>query len=255
MGPMAIDDIRVDRRGAVVHLTIARPAKKNALTGAMYGEIADTLDAAGAEGSGVGAVVIAGTDGVFTAGNDLNDFLAQDEQPFEENPATRFLRAISTTTVPVVAAVDGIAVGVGATLLLHCDVVYVTDRARLTFPFVQLGLVPEAASTLLLPAAVGQVRAARALLLGEPVSGAEAVEWGIATGLVPSDELLTTAGEAAERLSSLSTDAVRTTKRLLRSPVEPVADRMAVEGREFGRLLQGDDFKQAASAILGKDKA
>jgi enoyl-CoA hydratase/carnithine racemase len=251
---MTSEHIRVERQGSVVHVAIDRPSKKNALTGDMYLAVAEAIEGAGTDDSGVGAVVIAGGDGVFTAGNDLNDFLAHDDSSIEETPATRFLRAISTTPVPLVAAVDGIAVGVGATLLLHCDVVYVTDRTRLTFPFVQLGLIPEAASTMLLPAAVGPVRAAKALLLGDPVTGAEAVQWGLATELVEPGELAATAGRAADRLASLSHDAVRTAKRLLRSPAEPVADRMATEGRDFARLLAGDDFKQAAAAVLGRNR-
>lgn len=248
---MSSDEIRVDRQGAVVRITIDRPAKKNALTGAMYAAMAEAIDEAGAEGSGVGAIILTGTGGMFTAGNDLNDFLAAGDALAEEAPVSAFLRAITTTTVPLVAAVDGVAVGVGATLLLHCDAVYVTSGAKLLFPFVKLGLVPEAASTLLLPAAVGQIRAARAMLLGEPVSGAEAVEWGLATALVVAGDLLDTATATAERFCALSPDAVRTTKRLLRSPAEPMADRMAEEGREFARLLEGDAFKQAAAAIVG----
>lgn len=247
---MTDEHIQVADEGAVRRITMDRAPKKNALTGGMYRAIAAAIDEAGAEGSGIRVLVLAGSEGIFTAGNDLNDFLAADEDDFAASAPGTFLRALTSTTLPVVAAVDGAAVGVGTTLLLHCEVVYVTERARLTLPFVSLGLCPEAASSLLLPAAIGQIRAARSLLLGEPITAREAVDWGLATAMVGVDELAATATAAAERLAALDPDAVRTTKRLLRAPATDVADRMAEEGREFNRLLRGEEFRRVAGAFV-----
>lgn len=228
---------------------MARPAKKNALTAGMYLALAEAIDEASAEGSGIAAVVVTGEGDVFTAGNDLADFLAPSGE-FAESPPSVFLRALREATVPLVAAVNGPAVGVGATMLLHCDAVHLSHRARLVFPFVQLGLVPEAASTMLLPARIGHLRAARALLLAEPIQPADAVALGLATGV--AEDVVTAAGEDAARFAAMPGDAVRTTKRLLRTPPGPMADRMNAEGAEFARLLGSDAFRQAASAIIGR---
>src|SRR5215469_12087114 len=168
-------DVKVGVHGRVAQVTIDRPAKKNALTQAMYQRMADALLESDSDPD-VGAVVISGVADVFTAGNDLADFTAGNSL----DETHRFLDAISTVHVPLIAAVNGLAIGVGLTLLLHCDLVFVEPTADLSAPFVALGLVPEAASSLLLPRVVGERRAAEIFLTGRHLSGSEAVEWGMA---------------------------------------------------------------------------
>lgn len=168
-------DVKVSVHGRVAEVTIDRPSKKNALTQAMYQRMADALLEADSDPD-IGAVVITGVADVFTAGNDLADFMAGNSL----DETHRFLEAISSVNVPLIAAVNGMAIGVGLTMLLHCDLVFVEPAADLSAPFVSLGLVPEAASSLLLPRVVGERRASEIFLTGRHVSGSEAVEWGLA---------------------------------------------------------------------------
>ena len=185
-----MEHIITENRDGILRIEINRPDKKNALTAAMYQAMADALKAAEAD-SKVRVVLIHGKSDLFTAGNDLQDFL--DNRSRDENrPAFQFLRNISRAQKPIVAAVAGAAVGIGTTMLLHCDLVYAAPNARLQLPFVNLGLVPEAASSLLLPALVGYQRAAELLLLGEPFSAQTAKEIGLVTAVVPEDVLLET---------------------------------------------------------------
>src|SRR5579859_5337988 len=195
-------------------LVIDRPEKKNAITAAMYASLAADLDAARRDDD-VGAVVITGAGSTFTAGNDLRDFL-ENPPTGEDAPVFRFLFALAEFDKPLVAAVRGPAIGIGTTMLLHCDVVYASPSARFQMPFLDLGLVPEGASTLLLPRLVGDRRAAQWLMLGEPFDATTAVTVGIANEIVPDEALLGHAQKVAERLAAKPRLAMRYTKHLIR---------------------------------------
>jgi enoyl-CoA hydratase/carnithine racemase len=233
----------------VAAVTLNRPAKKNAITTAMYAALADALDAAEAEAD-VRAVVLQGDETVFCAGNDIADFV-DGRQAGADDPAFRFLRTIARFPKPLVAAVCGPAVGVGATMLLHCDLVYAGEGATLLFPFVDLGLVPEAASSLLLPQAVGHRRAAEALMLGEPISAAAAAEAGLVNRVLPDAEVLGFARAQADRLAAKPASALVETKRLLRSGAQAaVLARIEDEGAVFTRLLGEPAARAALTSFL-----
>lgn len=234
-------DVRVEVEGPVVTVTLSREAKRNALTQAMYGTLADTLEAADAD-PGVAAVIITGAGVAFTAGNDLGDFASG----VKLDQVDRFLTAISSVEVPIIAAVNGMAIGVGLTMLLHCDLVYVEPDAVLTMPFVALGLVAEAASSLLLPRLVGDRRAADLLLTGRRITGTEAAEWGLANEAV--SPALTAARNAAERLAVLPPRALRATKALLHSDEHTVTGAMAEEMARFAAALRGPEFAEVMAA-------
>lgn len=245
--------IRSSVRNQVAIIEIARPEKKNALTAAMYEALAVAVRTADQDPM-VRALLLTGQPGVFTAGNDLHDFL---ERPptSEDAPAYRFMRALIGCEKPVVAAVSGAAVGIGTTLLLHCDLVYVSPEARFSLPFVALGLVPEFASSVLLTALAGRARAAEKLLLAEPFSGAEALELGLATALVPAAEVLEHALHQAERFNALPPGAVRDTKRLMRAALaEPIERALAAEGECFYERLRSPEAREAFRAFLEKRK-
>ncbi|OYU87588.1 MAG: enoyl-CoA hydratase, partial [Burkholderiales bacterium PBB5] len=184
--------IKTATHQGVATIEIARPEKKNALTQAMYTAMAEALAAANADPA-VRSVLITGQPGVFTSGNDLEDFMQRPPslgKDGEETPVARFMGALLDCEKPVVAAVTGAAVGIGTTLLLHCDLVYVSDEARLAMPFVSLGLVPEYASSLIVPALMGHAKATEKLMLGEPFTGQDAVDCGIANAVLPATEVL-----------------------------------------------------------------
>ena len=245
--------IRTATLNKVLTIEIARPEKKNALTQAMYTAMAEALIGANSD-AGVRAVVITGQPGVFTSGNDLEDFMQRPPQG-EETPVARFMRALLDCEKPVVAAVTGAAVGIGTTMLLHCDLVYVSDEARLAMPFVSLGLVPEYASSLLLPALLGHVKAAEKLMLGEPFSGSDAVDCGIANAVLPAGEVVNHARRMAERFNTLPPAAVRETKRLMREPTRArVREVMAAEGVLFSQRLTSPEAKEAFQAFFQKRK-
>lgn len=237
----------------VATLEIARPEKKNALTRAMYQAMADALRAATADGA-VRAVLITGQPGIFTSGNDLEDFMAQ--PPRDQNsPVFQFMQALLDCDKPVVAAVTGGAVGIGTTLLLHCDLVYVSDEARLAMPFVGLGLVPEFGSSLLIPQLVGSVKATEKLLLGDPFTGADAVDCGIANAVLPAAEVLPHARRMAERFNSLPPSAVRASKRLLREPQRAqLREVIRQEAEIFGQRLRSPEAHEAFTAFFEKRK-
>ena len=195
------EHVKVEVDAGVMTITLARPEKKNALSNAMYGELADSLEAA-EQDPAIRVVIFQGDGDSFTAGNDLKDFAAQATGAFSgERHVTRFLKALAHATRPLIAAVHGQAVGVGTTMLLHCDLVFVSPDARLTTPFVNLALVPEAASSWLLPARVGHARAYAMFALGEAVDGATAVAWGLANGLADLGDLRARARAAADQLA------------------------------------------------------
>jgi enoyl-CoA hydratase/carnithine racemase len=241
----------------VATIEIARPEKKNALTVAMYQAMADALNAAREDGA-VRAVLITGQPGIFTSGNDVEDFLTRPPgqgSDSMDSPVFRFMRALLDCDKPVVAAVTGAAIGIGTTMLLHCDFVYVSDEARLAMPFVQLGLVPEYASSLLVPQLMGARRAAERLLLGDPFTGEQAVECGIANAVLPTAEVLPHARRVAARFRQLPPGAVRDAKRLMRGHQrEQVLAAIRAEGEVFTRRLRSPEAQEAFQAFLQKRK-
>lgn len=243
------DHVKVEVEAGVMTITLARPEKKNALSNAMYGVLADSLEAA--EKDPAIRVVVFQADGdSFTAGNDLQDFAAQASGAFiGERHVGRFLKALAHATRPLVAAVQGQAVGVGTTMLLHCDLVYVSPDARLSTPFVNLALVPEAASSWLLPARVGHARAYAMFALGEAVDGATAVAWGLANGSAELGDLRTRARAAADQLAKRPLGALTITKRLMRD-AEKIAELMDAEGALFGERLKTAEAREAFMAFM-----
>ncbi len=236
----------------ILTIRMNRPEKKNALTGEMYQAMADALNDA-EKNPAVRAIIITGVKNSFTAGNDLEDFLTN--PPDEKNSSVlNFLKAISEAKLPIVAAVNGTAIGIGVTMLLHCDFVYVVDTAVMAMPFVDLGLVPEAAASLLLPKVAGLQRASELLLLGEPFTPAAAKEMGIATAVVAPDDLEKTALKTAKKLAAKPREALRQTKSLLRRDFESVSDRIAAEAKVFKQALASDDAKEALNAFREKRK-
>jgi len=243
--------IKTEIRGHISTIELARLDKKNALTSAMYAAMTDALAAAEARAA-VRAILIHGTRDCFTAGNDLKDFLGD---PASASKALEFVSVLSKVEKPVVAAVGGPAVGIGTTLLLHCDLVYATPGARFQLPFVPLGLVPEAASSLLLPRTAGHARAAKWLLLGEAFTAPEALAAGIVTEIVPEETLLERARAAATALAVLPPESVRLTKQLMKRPLAAeVAEQMAEEARLFAERLQSSEAKEAMAAFIEKRK-
>lgn len=240
----------------VATIEIARPEKKNALTVEMYQAMAAALQAAQADAA-VRAVLITGQPGIFTSGNDLEDFMARapsGDNPMD-SPVFHFMAALSGCDKPVVAAVTGAAIGIGTTMLLHCDLVYVSDEARLALPFVSLGLVPEFASSLILPRLMGHARAAEKLLLGDPFTGADAVEFGIANAVLPAGEVAAHARRMAERFNALPPGAVRDSKRLMRRAERAaVQEAVEAEARIFSGRLRSPEATEAFQAFFQKRK-
>jgi enoyl-CoA hydratase/carnithine racemase len=245
--------VLVETRDRVARIELARLDKKNALTQEMYGAMAEALAAAEADAV-VRVVLLHGARDCFTAGNDLKDFL---ERSAGGGPsaAFRFISALPRLEKPLVAAVGGPAVGIGTTLLLHCDLVYASPGARFQLPFVPLGLVPEAASSLLLPMVAGYQRAAELLLLGQPFTAEKAFAAGIVTEIVPEEQLLERARAAAAALAALPPASVRLTKQLMkRQLAAPIAAQMDEEGRLFAERLQSGEAKEAMTAFFEKRK-
>ncbi len=243
--------IRTATFNGVATVEIARPERKNALTLAMYDELARALQSAQAD-SAVRAVLITGQPGIFTSGNDLEDFLARPPQG-EDSPVFRFMQGLLDLDKPLIAAVTGAAIGIGTTMLLHCDLVYVSDEARLAMPFTALGLVPEFASSLLVPQRLGMVRAAEKLLLGDPFTGAEAVDCGLANAVLPAGEVLPHARRMAERFNLLPPQAVRETKRLMRAPQNAaVRDAIIAEAQQFALRVRSPESREAFQAFFEK---
>ena len=252
---MTSPHIRTATLDGVATIEIARPERKNALTAAMYTAMADAIAAAQADGA-VRALLITGQPGVFTSGNDIEDFMSRPPgsgSDAEGSPVYRFLLGLARFDKPAVAAVTGAAIGVGTTMLLHCDFVYVSDEARLAMPFVSLGLVPEYASSLLVPQLMGPRRAAEKLLLGDPFTGEQAVECGIANAVLPAAEVLPHARRVAARFNQLPPGAVRDAKRLMREPQREQVERtIRAEGAIFAQRLRSPEAQEAFQAFLQK---
>jgi len=248
-----MDQIITENRDGILRIEINRPEKKNALTAAMYQAMADAIRAAEAD-AGVRVILIHGKPDLFTSGNDLQDFL--DNPPRDDNrPVFQFLYGISQAQKPIVAAVAGVAVGIGTTMLLHCDLVYAAPNSRLQLPFVNLGLVPEAGSSLLLPALIGYQRAAELLLLGEPFTAQKGKEIGLVTDVVAEGQLFATAMAQAEKLAAKPAASVRLTKKLMKQgQAAAVAQRIKLESDHFGERLASPEAKEAFSAFLEKRK-
>lgn len=244
-----MSDIEIAREGAVLSAAFARPEKKNAITGAMYEALIEAFEAAERDAS-VGAFVLSGKGGVFTAGNDIGDFLGFAERGPGDFPAWRFVSKVASFEKPLVAAVDGLAIGVGTTLLFHCDLVYATREARFQMPFVDLGLVPEAGASLLAPQRFGRAKAAEFLLLGEPFGAEEALRLGLVNAVLPQAELLGHALAKAAALAAKPRGALLATRRLLRGDPEALKVRMAEESHAFAAALKSPEARAAFQAFL-----
>ncbi|MDY7509338.1 enoyl-CoA hydratase [Ralstonia sp. 22086] len=243
--------IRTETADGVLTLTFDRLDRKNAITAAMYQTLADALVAAETDPA-IRVIVLAGHESVFTAGNDLEDFMKNPPKD-ESAPVHQFLKAISRATKPLIASVSGAAVGVGTTMLLHCDLVYASETAKLSMPFAQLGLCPEAASSLLLPQLAGYHRAADKLLFGEPFDATEARELGLVNRVLPAGELDAFVRTQARKLTLLPPASLRATKRLMKEGATPqIAERMSVEGKQFGEMLRAPEAREAFTAFFEK---
>ncbi|MCY0387333.1 enoyl-CoA hydratase [Robbsia sp. Bb-Pol-6] len=238
-------------QGAVAVLRWNRPGKRNAITAAMYARMADLLAAADADPR-VKAIVLGGTGPAFSAGNDIDDFIRHPPMG-PDAPVTRFLHVLAALVTPLVAAVRGPAIGVGTTMLLHCDLVYAGSDARFGLPFAQLGLCPEAASSLLLPRLSGHQRAAEKLLLGDPFDAEEARAMGFVNRIVAPEAVEDEALRQAQRLVALPVAALRATKALLKAdPMQTVAARIDAEIAQFAALLGGPAAQEALRAFVEK---
>ena len=243
--------IRSTLQGTVLEVEIHRPEKKNALTPAMYQALADALDRAASEDA-VRAILLFGQRDVFTSGNDIADFLHRPLSS-EASPVMQFLKRIHAAEKPIVAGVNGMAVGIGTTMLLHCDYVVAGEGATFSVPFVNLGLCPEAASSLLLPAAIGHRRAAEMLLFGDRIDARRALEWDLVNSVVPDAEVLESARKRVQALAAKPAGSLRTTKALLKRHFgTAAAERMLEEGREFNRLLHEPAAREALTAFVEK---
>lgn len=253
MSDNSIPDILVHSEDGVCTLTFNRVAKKNSITQAMYGAMADALAAARADAA-VRVVVFQGDLAIFSAGNDLADFLNASSQALSgDSPTLRFMGQLADFPKPVIAAVCGPAVGIGTTLLLHCDLVYAGDNAAFSLPFVNLGLCPEFSSSLLLPQLMGYQRAAEALLLGEPFLAEAALEVGLVNRVVPPSECNALAQRQARKLAAKPLSALIESKRLMKmGQATLVRTRMAEEAQSFGRMLHEPAAREAMSAFMEK---
>lgn len=246
--------ITITEQGGVLILLLDRPDKKNALTDALYGALSDAMENAEADPA-IRAVVIRGAGDAFCAGNDISDFLTMTSRQGNEGQAEaqvfRFLRLLGTFSKPLLAGVQGRAVGIGTTMLLHCDHVVLAEDAKLSTPFVSLGLVPEAASSLLLPRLIGHARAFAMLAMGAVMPAEEAREAGLANAVVPGESLEAAVMQAAQHIAALPPGAVQQTKALMRER-EAIAKVMEKEIAIFAQRLQSGEAREAFTAFLEK---
>ncbi len=246
-----MSDILTDVTDGVMTITFNRPDKKNSITSAMYGAMADAL-AQAKEQDSIRVVVFQGNEMIFSAGNDIADFLGRPPTTVD-SPVFRFLFGISSFPKPLIAAVCGPAVGVGTTMLMHCDLVYAGDNAAFSMPFVNLGLCPEAASSLLVPQMLGYHRAAEALMLGEPFMAEAALEVGLVNRIVPPTEASNLAQAQARKLAAKPISALMETKRLMKKgQAQLIAQQMTEESTVFGRMLGEPAAREAFTAFMEK---
>jgi enoyl-CoA hydratase/carnithine racemase len=242
------EQVQIGKSEGILKLTLARPDKKNALTNEMYGALADAIEAAESDPA-VRVVLIRGEGDSFTAGNDLSEFAAVAAGKVQgERHVTRFIHSLGRSTKPLVAAVQGRAVGVGTTMLLHCDLVVLAENALLSTPFISLALVPEAASSLLMPQRLGHARAFELFALGEPISAKVALEWGLANRVVRLEELDGEAIALAQRLARQPLGSLVATKRLMRNG-ETLVKQMQAEGECFEARLKSAEAREAFQAF------
>ena len=245
-------EINVSRLGAIQVLRIERPEKKNALTGLMYRALCDAIDTGDADAS-IRAHVITGSGGMFSAGNDISDFLARAKGTGGlGEDVLRFIRLLPLIKKPLIAAVDGIAIGIGTTLLFHCDLVYATARATFATPFLDLGLVPEAGSSLLMPRVMGSQRAFEMLALGETFSAEQARDAGFVNAIVSTAELETTALDAANCLAAKPPEALAIARQKMRGDVAEISARIDEEAIAFERRLKSPEAREAFQAFFEK---
>ena len=244
------DHVRVEREGDVLAITLARPERRNAITVAMYAALADAIESA-AKDDDLRLITLNGEGQDFTAGNDLGDFMAELPRDGSDIPVWRLLRALAANQVPIVASVHGNAVGIGTTMLFHCDLVVADENTRFLMPFVDLGLVPEAASSLLLPRLAGRRKAARYLLLGEPFSAEEALDFGLVSHVAPSGQLEAVSGKVVDALRAKPKEALRLTQRLLRNgQSDDLLQRMELENGHFSERLTSDEVREAITRFF-----
>lgn len=247
---MSEQHVEVIEQAGVVHIRLNRPAKKNAFTQAMYTACEQALTAAD-NNPAVSAVVFESANDSFSSGNDLNDFLSI-EKLDESAPPFQFLQTLARVEVPIVAKVNGLAIGIGTTLLLHCDLVYASEDAVFALPFVKLGLLPEAGSSLLLPRLCGHQFASELLLLGDNFDAQKAQQVGIVNQVVANDDLDDTVDAVLEKLTKQSRQALRVSKKLIKAPQQTVSERISLEAGYFAKALSSDEAKQAIAAKLQK---
>jgi enoyl-CoA hydratase/carnithine racemase len=248
-------DILTSKTDGILTIEFNRPERKNAITAAMYQAMADAITDAEAD-TAVRAILITGKPEIFTAGNDLEDFMKSGRDvAVEDRSVYKFMLALSGATKPVVAAVSGAAVGIGTTLLMHCDLVYAADNAKFSMPFVQLGLCPEFGSSLLLTQIAGYPRAAEKLMLGEAFGAQEALEMGLVSKVLPVAELRAFAEGQAAKLVALPASSIRATKQLMKAArTAPVAEAIAAENVYFGKMLSSPEAREAFTAFFQKRK-
>ena len=248
------EHVKVEQDGRRLSIHFDRPKNRNAITVAMYAAMAEAIERANTDES-IDLVTISGEGEDFTAGNDLMDFMQAMPRPGSDTdiPVWRFLRAMTANEVPIVAKVQGNAIGIGTTMLFHCDLVVASDAARFKMPFTELGLVPEAASSMLLPELAGRRAAARYLLVGESFGAEKAKAIGIVSHVVKADELDEKFGSLVETILSRPAQAMRLTQRLLRKgDRDAIAERMELENGHFAERLQSDELKSAIAAFFAK---
>jgi enoyl-CoA hydratase/carnithine racemase len=248
------DQIVTTLKDGILQIRINRPEKKNALTQDMYAAMAAALSQAD-ENAAARVVTLTGTGDSFTSGNDVADFLKRDDSSSDGRPVGAFLAAIAGTKKPLIAGVNGMAIGVGVTMLLHCDLVYAAEGATFQLPFTNLGVVPEAASSQLLPLMLGYRLAAELMLLGERIDARRAFDIGLINAVAPASELPALVAARAAAIAAKPASSILATKALLRRAPEPTLARMSLENAEFARLLQSPEARAIMQAFLDRRRA
>ena len=246
-------DVLVSRDGAVLVLTLARPQKKNALTGAMYEALIEAFHSA-EQDEDIAVILLRGSGGVFTAGNDIGDFISHASSP-QTMAAYRFVEKLAGLDVPLVLAIEGPAIGIGTTMLLHCDLAFATADAHFKMPFVDLGLVPEAGSSLLLPQRIGMARASELLLQGKGFSSSRALDLGLINAIVPVQALENHAAREAVALAAKPRSALRAARRLMRGDRASLLAHIREEAAAFAVALQSGEAQKAFQSFLAKGGA